>query len=309
MGCGNDTYLRSPCLPGGDNPESNNKKENTTMWYCKSTATSTRNRQTATRPPLNTHDKYEINMGSSESRLAATDWETTNGGMKDGDKTLAGNTPTHGPKTITLKKTKLHKNRIYGISDDKGNLLLECKETPVCVQWFELTTPGEKNYQHLARGLKKISTPNTWTIVSYTTPAFDGQEPDKDCRMENEFIKDLEKPLYPMYEIKWDMAKSHATICPIVKDASGQKASGVASDEPALILQKVKSMTKEIYQTSLPDQESLASYWSWENSLMEHKMVLKTGAGVDLSLHCMLAILVNVVKETEKFPFIGALTE
>mmetsp|Transcript_37187 Transcript_37187/g.81426 ORF Transcript_37187/g.81426 Transcript_37187/m.81426 type:complete len:251 (-) Transcript_37187:211-963(-) len=250
-------------------------------------------------------------MGAAESRLDKTEWDKADGGMKDGDVTLAGNTPTHGPKTIILKKTNMNKNRIYDISDDKGNLLLQVKETPVCIQWFELITPGRGNppvFQHLARGLKKTKTPHTWTIVSYLNPAFPGQEADKECRMANEFIEDLEKPLYPIYELKYNAAKTHATICHFVKDPSGENKVGIAG-EPTLILEKVKSMNKEIYQTSKPDAEELSSYWSWENTLKEHKMVMKTAKGVDLSLHCVLAVLVNVVKETEKFPFLGALTE
>mmetsp|Transcript_11888 Transcript_11888/g.28062 ORF Transcript_11888/g.28062 Transcript_11888/m.28062 type:complete len:251 (+) Transcript_11888:87-839(+) len=250
-------------------------------------------------------------MGAAESRHEKTDWATVDGGMKDGDVTLAGNTPTHGPKTITLKKTNMVKNRIYDILDDRGNLLLQVKETPVCIQWFELTTPDKGSppqFQHLARGLKKLKTPNTWTIVSYLNPAFPGQEADKTCRMENEYVEDVQRPLYPIYELHYNASKSHATICPIVKDPSGENKTGVKG-EPVLILEKVKSLNREIYQTSKPGAEELSSYWTWENTFTEHKMVLKTSKGVDLSLHCILAVLVNVVKETEKFPFLGAMTE
>lgn len=260
-------------------------------------------------------------MGGVESRFDNTNWDEADGGLSGEAKCMAGQTATHGKKKITLKKKEMLNHRIYDVADAEDTLIFKFKPTPESFQWFELTGPTEKK-SHPNKGLcqnlcraAKVSENKTlvenvgnyvvgsWTLYSYVRPAFEGQEGDKKGRMENELIADEQIPIYRAYEVSFDhVTKTHAVIKPFVEDPEGKEKRGVPG-ETMYKLEKVKSTTKQIFQLSVPDADGVVAFWQWNNTLTHHQMELEVAKGVDLALVGTLAVLANVVKETEQFPF------
>jgi hypothetical protein len=60
-------------------------------------------------------------------------------------------------------------------------------------------------------------------------------------------------------------------------DADGEQRNGNAEQEPE-------------------QDQPLVGYWSWDNTLRVHKMKMHLAKGSDLSLHIVLAIIVNQVR-------------
>lgn len=245
-------------------------------------------------------------MGTVESRLEQTDWEASDGGLTTESPSVAGTSPTHDPKTVTMTKVTMTNSRNFNVKDDGGNVICVTRAVPTAMTWFEIESPDGK--KKLSRILKVGKISSSWIVLSYINPAFSDQSPDPNARTTSEFTVESADPLYRMYEVKISTGKTSASVHPFVPDDSGKEKCGVPGKESVLRIEKVGKGFKEEYQTSMVGQTNLVSHWSWDNGLTEHNIKLIVAKGTDLGLHVALAVLVNVVKDTEKFPFVGVLT-
>jgi hypothetical protein len=76
-------------------------------------------------------------------------------------------------------------------------------------------------------------------------------------------------------------------------------AAGVPIDESILKVEEIKSITSQ-YQSYVPKglditHPPLDGHWVWEHTINTHKMKMNLAKGCDVALHCVLAVMTNMV--------------
>lgn len=240
-----------------------------------------------------------------ESRLDETDWEKADGGLSPDFKCLAGNAPADAKKTITVEKGK--NNYEFEVKDEEGNVLLRSRQVHKYKSMFELVTP---DFKRICRVKKALLGDYSWRIYSFTDKAFDGQTEDEDAWKQNELtgmqmlpskttpIVGSEKaPLYRSCDFQLNAARTQMDMLPIetfAHDARGKPGS------PILHVEKVKNMFgKQIFQTCLPGETALVSYWDWDKK----KAQLQVAKGTDITMHALLVVLIDLITAIENIEF------
>mmetsp|Transcript_21422 Transcript_21422/g.31802 ORF Transcript_21422/g.31802 Transcript_21422/m.31802 type:complete len:229 (-) Transcript_21422:887-1573(-) len=226
--------------------------------------------------------------------------------MLSSDQRLFESVPTDKKREITLKKVDIINNRKYDINNEDGCAIFATKELDH-IQWFELCNVDRT--QSIARIVKEIGH-HSWIVYTYKRPMFENQIECEDGYMREEIDNPKTPSLFRAYRIKWNLTRNAATLHPFVRDDTFREVRGIPGESILRICKIGKKwlpFSKENYATYEPNNAETISHWHWDNTLKSHAMKSTVSKGHNLTLHIILAILVNVVKETEKFPYLGIL--
>lgn len=93
--------------------------------------------------------------------------------------------------------------------------------------------------------------------------------------------------------IAWD--KYHGVICLYEKAPSGEP-QGIVSKDPLVRIEEIKSIVPQ-YQSfsnsSVPQE--LCVYWVHERTAKTDRTKMHLAKGTDMALHCILAVITNMV--------------
>lgn len=227
-------------------------------------------------------------MGGAASRFDETDWDAVDGGLREASETVDGAIPTSQHTILTLKKKTLVNQRDYDISDDQDILLFTSKGVQGTVKWFDLCGKGgEKILRVQTDALRE-----KWDVFSYASPKFAGQQPDVEA------TEQAGEPLYRNARVIIATDKHHGAV-----HLYGQVASDVyggVEEQSILKVEEIRSVTLQ-FQSFVPQNmidlhhAPLCGHWVWENTVATHKMKMHLAKGTDVTLHCVLAILSNMV--------------
>lgn len=229
-------------------------------------------------------------MGGAASKFDETEWDNVDGGLREASQTLDGAKPTQRHTILTLKKHSAVSQRDYDICDDQDILLYTTRGVQGTVKWFDLFGKGgEKLFRVQTDALRE-----KWDIFAYENPSFVGQQPDVEA------TKHAGEPLFrkAMVAITWD--KHHGNVIMYVPDTSDEKdLSGVLLEESILNVEEIRSKTLQ-FQSYVPKlielpHPPLVGHWVWENTMTTHKMKMHLAKGTDVALHCIIAVMTNMV--------------
>lgn len=230
-------------------------------------------------------------MGGATSKFDETDWSKVDGGLREASQTIDGAIPTTHHSILTLQKPNIINQRDYDIRDDQDILLYTTKAVQGTVKSFDLFSKGG---ERLFR-VETTSLRDKWDIYAYGKPAFAGQQPDPDA------TKQAGEPLYRKARVLVTWNKQHGDVYLFDEDhGDGEKdAAGVPIDESILKVEEIKSITSQ-YQSYVPTGLDIAhppldGHWVWEHTLKTHKIKMNLAKGCDVALHCLLAVITNMV--------------
>jgi hypothetical protein len=231
-------------------------------------------------------------MGGAASKFDETEWDNVDGGLTEDSLTLDGAKPTGHHAILTLKKHSLVSQRDYDISDDQDILLYTTRGVHGTVKWFDLLGKGgEKLLRVQTDALRE-----KWDIFAYTKPTFVGQQPDAEA------TKTAGEPLFRKVRVAITWDKHHGNVIrygPDSRNGDDQDTSGVLLEESILRVEEVrsKSLSFQSYVPKLIEvpHPPLVGHWVWENTMTTHRMKMHLAKGTDVALHCVVAIMTNMV--------------
>ena len=231
-------------------------------------------------------------MGGAASRFDETDWTKADGGLREASQTMDGAKPTTNHAILTLQKPNIINQRDYEIRDDQGILLYTTKAVQGTVKSFDLFgSGGERLFRVTTNDISR----QEWKIYSFAKPAFAGQEPDPEA------TKQAGEPLYRKARVLVSWNKHHGDVQLYCQDEGDGEidAAGVPIDESILKVEEIKSITSQ-YQSYVPKGLDIAhppldGHWVWEHTINTHKMKMNLAKGCDVALHCLLAVMTNMV--------------
>ncbi|KAA8493079.1 hypothetical protein FVE85_9351 [Porphyridium purpureum] len=243
-------------------------------------------------------------MGGVKSKFSQVEWEAADGGLESAEQTLDGAAPTSEYTMLTLVKTSKVKDRGFNVflmppgttadaAQQSGSPQYKVKKIDWSWNSFEVFDASGKLCVRVIPG--KILSSFSWKIVSTKGPKFNGQEPDPEALKKKD---DTSTALYKWFKVEYSTSLFKAKMRayePVRADDDPNPLGEVHKDSgPLLELDEIRS-AKARFQTSRPDHpDSLLSYWEWQNSMKEHKMVLHVAKHSDTLLHVVLAVLANL---------------
>lgn len=225
-------------------------------------------------------------MGGASSHFADTDWDKVDGGLRDASQTLDGKAPTEAHTILTLRKQTLVNQRDFTITDDAEDLLYRTTA-------IEGTTKNFLLLDALDETIFCVQTDKVhaeWVIFSYQ-PNWEGQQATTEGMYRKARI-----------DITWN--KNHGELrlyAPSDKDPMGD-IDRVAV-EPLLVCEEIRSITAQ-FQSYAPPKfhlekvliPPLVGWWVWEHTARRHQLKMHLAKGTDIALHCIVAIVCNMVQ-------------
>jgi len=230
-------------------------------------------------------------MGGAASKFDETEWEKVDGGLREASQTIDGSMPTTSHSILTLKKESMVNQRDYEIRDDQEILLYTSKAVQGTVKWFDLFgKAGEKLFRVQTDSLR-----DKWDIYAYGKPSFAGQQPD------TEATKEAGEPLYRKARVLVTWNKHNGDVHLYGQDSGDGEldAAGVILGESILKVEEIRSVTSQ-FQSFVPKGLDIAhppleGHWIWEHTVKTHKIKMNLAKGCDVALHCLLAVMTNMV--------------
>lgn len=230
-------------------------------------------------------------MGGAVSKFDETDWSKADGGLREASQTIDGVIPTTHHSILTLKKDSIINQREYEIRDDQDILLYTSQAVQGTVKSFDLLSKGgEKLFRVETDSLRE-----KWGIYAFGKPAFSAQQPDPDA------TKQAGEPLYRKARVVVTWNKHNGDVYLFGEDKGDGEldAAGVVIDESILKVEEIRSLTAQ-YQSYVPKGLDIAhppleGHWVWEHTLKTHKIKMNLAKGCDIALHCLLAVMTNMV--------------
>lgn len=230
-------------------------------------------------------------MGGAASKFDETDWAKADGGLRETADTIDGSMPTMHHSIVTLKKLNMVNQRDYDIRDDQDILLYTTKAVQGTAKWFDFYGKGgEKLFRVQTDALR-----DKWDIFAYGKPAFAGQQPDADA------TKQAGEPLYRKAKVlvTWNKHNGDVHLYGEAKGEGEKDAAGVVQDDSILKVEEIRSITSQ-FQSYVPQGMDIAhppldGHWIWEHTIKTHKIKMNLAKGTDVALHCLLAVMTNMV--------------
>ena len=262
-------------------------------------------------------------MGGATSRFAETDWDGIVHEATEEALDFGGLAPAHTILTLQ-KSSSLVNQREFEIRDiDTDQLLYKSKPIEGTSKWFDLcdASTGEQ--------LFCIQTTDNrhdhWMIFRYNKPNWEEQQPCcedlalphpstspsstkeevKDKNIDDDNVTRLYRTA--RMDINWNM--DHGNVYKYVQgihDGEPDNRKGVLSTEHSVLqVEEIASKTAQ-YQSFVPYSENsiansllkhppLVGCWTWEHTSNRHQMKMHLASGADIALHCISAIVTNMV--------------
>ncbi|KAA8493075.1 hypothetical protein FVE85_9347 [Porphyridium purpureum] len=243
-------------------------------------------------------------MGGVESKFEQVNWEAADGGLESAEQTLDGAPPTSQYTRLTLVKKSKLANRDYDVflmppgsaadaAQQSGSPLYTVRKIDWNWNVFEVFDSHGRLCARVIPG--KLLCTSSWKIFGTNGPKFKGQEPDPDAVQKKD---DTSSALYKWFKVEYSLCRFAAKMRAYEPVRAGDEPNpcGEAHKDsiPLLNLDEIKSRRAR-FQTSRPDRpDSLLSYWEWQNSSEEHKMVLHVAKHSDMLLHVVLTVLADL---------------
>jgi hypothetical protein len=259
-------------------------------------------------------------MGGTTSRFAETDWDAVNGGLLTTSKTeqqqqtLDGAAaPTEHHTILTLQKcASLVNQRAFEIRDlDTPDAVVLYTSQPIegTSKWFDLCGGSSTNGEKLFCIQTTDAHHERWDIYTYNRPNWEGQMCEEPTRRRPQQEDDTTNVslLYrtARMDITWN--KNHGNVYKYVKSEDDENPKGVLSTAHSVLqVEEIASVTAQ-YQSFVPTMENpamhallqqhspLVGYWVWEHTPRRHQMKMHLAKGTDIALHCIVAIMTNMV--------------
>jgi len=231
-------------------------------------------------------------MGGAASKFDETDWTKADGGLREASDTIDGAKPSTHHSILSLKKQNLVNQRDYDIRDDQDILLYTTKGVQGTIKWFDLFGKGgEKLFRVQTDELAR----QKWFIFAYGKSAYAGQQPDTDA------TKAAGEPVYrkAMVKVTWNKHHGNVHLYGEEKGDGEKDAAGVVQEDSILKVEEIRSITSQ-FQSYVPKGMDIAhppldGHWVWEHTVSTHKIKMNLAKGCDIALHCILAVMTNMV--------------
>lgn len=227
-------------------------------------------------------------MGGASSHFADTDWDKNDGGLREASETLDGSPPTSEHTILTLKKDNVVNQRDFEVRDDADAFLYGSKGIEGTTKWFDLMDPkGNKLFC-----VQTDKARAEWIIYSYA-PNWADQEASFNG-------------LYAKAQIDITWNKYHGEVHLYAPSEADPKGEVKKEEEPPILkCEEISSLTAQ-FQSFVPSKQvpvlldnalhpPLVGWWVWEHTSRRHQLKMHLAKGSDIALHCIVAIVCNMV--------------